>query len=360
MKPIDFQSLMRPSVRELVPYAVENIAHRIKMDTNENPYPWPPGLLQVVMQRLQEVDLNRYPNPSAEGLRELLAKQLKVSPFQIMLGNGSDELIQYILLAFGGPEVKALSPTPTFAMYEIVAKATGCQFIGVPLGPDLDLDEGALRAAIQREQPRILFLAYPNNPTGNCFRRESMEMLLSEFEGILVIDEAYFDFSQQSFLDRLPRQENLLIMRTLSKIGLAGLRVGILLGQEPLIQLISKVRLPYNLNTFSQIAAQVVLTHNDFIARQLKILIAERKRLYLSLQGLRGIRPYPSEANFLLFWAEDSARVFEGLLSRGILVRAFGDSGPLRGHLRVTVGRPEENDQFIEALEGLCGKGDRG
>jgi len=357
---IDFQSLLRPSVRDLIPYAMEKIGHRIKMDANEYPYPWPPELFQAVMAEVQRVDLNRYPDPCAEGLRCTLSEELHVSPSQIMLGNGSDELIQYILLTFGGPQVKVFSPTPTFAMYEIITRATGCQFIGVPLGPDLDLDEKAMRLAIEQERPRILFLAYPNNPTGNCFRRSSVEALLEEFEGILVIDEAYFDFSQKSFLDRLPQHENLLILRTLSKTGLAGLRVGILLGSESVIQMVSKVRLPYNLNTFSQVAAQVVLSQNDFISRQLSILIAERERLFRALQGMEGICPYPSEANFILFRAEASRRIYEGLLSQGILVRAFGNAGWLKDHLRVTVGRPEENELFLKTLEGLCRKGDRG
>ncbi len=357
MKSIDFSYLLRPSVRDLIPYQVEKVDHRMKMDANEYPYPWPPDLLFAVMEQLRRIELNRYPDPAAEGLRELLARQLWVRPSQIMLGNGSDELIQCILLAFGGPEVKTLSPVPTFAMYEIISKSTGCPFLGVPLDPDLDLDIPAMRLAIEKEQPRILFLAYPNNPTGNCFRRESVEVLLREFEGILVVDEAYFDFSGRSFLDHLSGQENLLIMRTLSKIGLAGLRVGILVGQESLIQLISKVRLPYNLNTFSQIAAQVVLSQKDFTGNQLQILIRERERLFNVLRGLNGIRPYPSEANFILFWAQDSPRIYEGLLSRGILVRAFGTAGALKDHLRVTVGRPEENDLFLQTLSELCRKG---
>ncbi len=356
---IDFQALLRPTVRDLSPYVVEKIEHRIKMDANENPYPWPPDLLNRVMEKLERTHLNRYPDPSAEELRVLLAGKYEVRPSQIMVGNGSDELIQYILLAFGGEGVKTLSPVPTFAMYEIASQATGCEFIGVPLGLDSDLDLAAMRSAIEKEKPRILFLAYPNNPTGNCFRAESVEALLQEFEGIVVIDEAYFDFSRRSFLPRLKEQENLLIMRTLSKIGLAGLRVGIVIGQESLIQMISRVRLPYNLNTFSQVAAVVVLSEDDFIDGQLEILIAERERVFLALAAMKGILPYPSEANFILVRAEDSQRLFRELLSRGILVRSFGTSGPLRNHLRVTVGRPEENDLFLETAEGLFRKGGR-
>jgi histidinol-phosphate aminotransferase len=213
-----------------------------------------------------------------------------------------------------------------------------------------------MRAAIQKEKPRILFLAYPNNPTGNCFGEERMEALLQEFEGIVVIDEAYFDFSRKSFLVRLKERENLLILRTLSKIGLAGLRVGILIGQESLIQMISRVRLPYNLNTFSQIAAVVVLSHDDFIRGQLEILLAERERVFLALGAMEGILPYPSEANFILLRAKNSQRLFRELLSRGILVRAFGASGPLQNHLRMTVGMPQENDLFLETTEGLFRK----
>jgi len=354
----DLQSLLRPSVRGLIPYSVEKCGSAIKMDANENPYPWPPELLRAVMAEMEKVDWNRYPDPCAEGLRQILSQQLQVGPPQIMLGNGSDELIQCILLAFGGPQVKTLSPVPTFAMYEIISCSTGCQFIGVPLGPDLDLDDSAMKAAIERERPRVLFLAYPNNPTGNCFRKSSMEMLLEEFEGIVVIDEAYFNFSAKSFLNQLARHENLLILRTLSKIGLAGLRVGILIGSENLIRMIFRVRLPYNLNTFSQVAAEVVLSRNDFIQQQLKTLIRERERVFLALQGMEGISPYASEANFILFRAREGKRIFEGLLSRGILVRAFGDAGSLKDHLRVTVGRPEENDLFLKAMEELCQKGE--
>ncbi|MDH7499367.1 MAG: histidinol-phosphate transaminase [candidate division NC10 bacterium] len=355
----DWESLLRPSVGDLVPYPVEKCDSAIKMDANEYPYPWPPELLRAVMAEMGKVDWNRYPDPCAEGLRQILSRQLQVSPSQIMVGNGSDELIQCVLLAFGGPQVKVLFPVPTFAMYEIISRSTGCQFVGVPLGPELDLDEAAMEEAIRREEPRLLFLAYPNNPTGNCFRRSTMEALLEGFEGIVVIDEAYFDFSGKTFLDHLGRHQHLLILRTLSKIGLAGLRVGIAIGSEPLIQMVSRVRLPYNLNTFSQVAASVVLSRNDFMKRQVKTLIRERERLFLALRGMEGISPYPSEANFLLFRAKEGRRIFEGLLSRGIRVRAFGPEGRLRDHLRVTVGRPEENDLFLRAMEELCRKGEQ-
>jgi histidinol-phosphate aminotransferase len=353
----DITSLLRPSVKGLAPYRVERGGSRLKMDANESPYSWPPELLEEVVAELRGVELNRYPDPSAEGLRGILSEQLGVRPERIVLGNGSDELIQYLLLAFGGPEVKVLSPVPTFPMYEIVALATGCRFVGVPLDPGFDLDLEAMRAAIDREAPRLLFLAYPNNPTGNCFRREFIVALLREFEGLVMIDEAYFHFSRKSFIDLLDQHQNLLILRSLSKIGLAGLRVGFLVGGERIIEAVCRVRLPYNVNTFSQVAARIILSRDEFVRRQVEILVAERERLFRELQSRAGIHPFPSEANFILFRAPKAETIFEGLRSRGILVRSFDGSGPLRDHLRVTVGKPEENDLFLEAMDALIEEG---
>ncbi len=248
--------LIRPEIRALKAYHVPDSAGLIKLDAMENPYTWPETLKQEWLEVLRAVPINRYPDPAAQALRTQLKQSLAVpAGMDVLLGNGSDELIQLILMGMARPGAVVLAPEPTFVMYKMIACFVGMQFVGVPLAADFGLDLAAMRAAIKQHQPAVVFLAYPNNPTGNLFDAAAIETLLQESPGLVVVDEAYHAFAQQSFMDRLGRFDNLLVMRTLSKQGLAGLRLGILAGDPAWLAEFDKLRLPYNINSLTQASA---------------------------------------------------------------------------------------------------------
>ncbi|RMD80790.1 MAG: histidinol-phosphate transaminase [Gammaproteobacteria bacterium] len=346
---------VRPQVRALRPYAVPPAGDLVKLDAMENPYRWPPELVEAWLERLRRVPLNRYPDPEAAALKAALRRVLGVPEAAgLVLGNGSDELIQMILLAVAGPGRVALAPEPTFSMYRILAAACGLDYVGVPLGEGFALDGPALLEALARHRPAVLFLAYPNNPTGNLFDRAWMERLLEAAPGLVVVDEAYAPFCDASFLDRAGAHPRLLVLRTLSKLGLAGLRLGLLAGPGPWLEEIGKLRLPYNIGVLTQASALFALEHWEVLEGQARRIRADRERLAQALGARPGVRAvYPSQANFLLFRVGRAPAVFEGLRRRGVLVRLLEGAGPgLEGCLRVTVGTPEENAAFLEALDG--------
>lgn len=347
--------LLRPEVLALRAYEVEQPEQMIKLDANENPYPPPPGVMAQIADGIGGLALNRYPDPAAVGLRRLIARRTGWPIEGILLGNGSDELIALLLAACGGDGAKLLLPTPTFSMYRHLGLCFGWGVEEVPLSTWFDIEAEALCERAKRCRPRLTIFAYPNNPTGNCFTRETMERLLATLPGLVVVDEAYHDFAGQTFLPRLPALRNLIVLRTLSKIGLAALRVGILLASPGLVRELNKVRLPYNVSCFSQLAAEIVLRDPGYIEEQVRVLLEERRRLFEGLRRCKGVVPYPSDANFILFRTrQPSPEVFEALRGRGVLVRDLGGQpGLLHNCLRVTVGRPEENQAFLDALTGL-------
>jgi len=296
--------------------------------------------------------IHRYPDPEAEDLKRLLAPRLGVAADQLLLGNGSDEMIQIVQMAVAGPGVTVLAPVPTFSMYEIGARALGLRFVGVPLDAAFRLDAGAWRAALERERPRAVFLATPGNPTGNCLDEAVILDSLDRCAGLVVVDEAYFDYSGRTLLPDLPRRPNLVVLRTLSKIGMAGLRLGILAAGRPVVAELNKVRLPYNLNVLSQVAARVALEHAEDIRANVRAILREREGLRLALRAFPAVEVFPSDANFLLLRTpHPAATVHRGLLARGVSVRIFGGPAALARCLRVTVGLPEENGRFLEALK---------
>jgi histidinol-phosphate aminotransferase len=345
--------LIRPEIRALKAYHVPDARGLIKLDAMENPYAWPAALKQEWLKILCDVPINRYPDPSAKALRAQLRQALAVpAGMDVLLGNGSDELIQLILMGVTRPDAVVLAPTPTFVMYEMIATFVGMRFVGVPLAADFGLDLAAMRAAIQQHQPAVVFLAYPNNPTGNLFDEQAIETLLRESPGLVVVDEAYHAFAQQSFMDHLGRYDNLLVMRTLSKQGLAGLRLGILAGDQAWLAEFDKLRLPYNINSLTQASAGFALKHKDVLDEQAARLRAERARLLQELAALPGVQVWPSDANFILFRTAKSAdTVFAALRQQGVLIKNLsGNGGVLANCLRVTVGTPDENAAFTAAL----------
>jgi histidinol-phosphate aminotransferase len=333
-------------------YEAEDPGRLVKLDANENPYPPPAELRERIARAAGELALNRYPDPEAGEVRRLLAARSGWRREGILLGNGSDELIVLLLAACGGEGATLLVPTPTFSMYRHIALTMGWRVEEVPLTADFALDEGALLARAAAATPRLSVFASPNNPTGNLFDRAALERYLAAASGVVVIDEAYHDFAGASVVPLLARHDNLVVLQTLSKIGLAALRLGILLASPELCRELNKVRLPYNVGAFPQAAARIVLESPGFLEGQLRSLRSERARIAEGLSRLGGVTVYPSDANFLLFRTVHASRsVFEGLRSRGVLVRDLGgQAGPLQRCLRVTVGTPVENSAFLEAL----------
>ncbi len=343
---------VRPEVAALSAYHVPDASGLIKLDAMENPYPLPEDLVQPWLERLRGVALNRYPDPHAEGLKARLRRVMGLpAEAPLVLGNGSDELIQMLALAVGGPGRVVLAPEPGFVMYRMIARFTGMDYVGVPLTVDFDLDLAAMLAAIERHRPALVFLAYPNNPTGNLFDAAAMEAVIEAAPGLVVVDEAYTAFAEASFIDRLGRWPNLLLMRTLSKLGLAGLRLGLLAGPAPWLDEIEKVRLPYNINSLTQASAEFALDHYGVFEAQTRRIRAQRARLAEALAALPQVRVFPSRANFILVRVPDAERWFEALLARGILVKKLHGSHPALEHcLRLTVGSEAENDRLLAAL----------
>jgi len=345
--------LIRPEIRALKGYHVPDARGLIKLDAMENPYTWPEALKQEWLEVLRDVPINRYPDPAAQALRAQLKASLAVpAGMDVLLGNGSDELIQLILMGVARPDAVVLAPEPTFVMYRMIASFVGMRFVGVPLATDFGFDLAAMRAAIKQHRPAVVFLAYPNNPTGNLFDEQAIETLLRESPGLVVVDEAYHAFAEQSFMGRLERYDNLLVMRTLSKQGLAGLRLGILAGDPAWLAEFDKLRLPYNINSLTQASAGFALKHKDVLDEQAARLRAERARLLQDLAALSGVQVWPSAANFILFRTNKPADVvFAALRQQGVLVKNLsGAGGALANCLRVTVGTPEENAAFIASL----------
>ncbi|MEK7717391.1 MAG: histidinol-phosphate transaminase, partial [Pseudomonadota bacterium] len=298
--------MIRPEIRVLKAYHVPDASGLVKLDAMENPYSWPEDVRREWMEVLQGVALNRYPDPDARRLRERLRTALDVpAGMELILGNGSDELIQTILMAVSNPNAAVLAPTPTFVMYEMIATFTGMKFAGVPLQPDFSLDMPAMLKAIETHKPAVIFLAYPNNPTGNLFSRENVARVIEASPGLVVLDEAYHAFAGHSFMDRLGKHDNLLVMRTLSKQGLAGLRLGILAGPAPWLAEFNKVRLPYNIGSLTQTSAEFALTHLALLDEQARQIRRDREQLFQALGRLRGVQAWPSQTNFILFRVEN-------------------------------------------------------
>jgi len=352
--------VLRPELARLTAYHVPPAAGMVKLDAMENPYSWPPAMIDEWLLRLREAALNRYPDPSADAVRDALRVSAEVpADAEILLGNGSDELIQLILMAVSGREAVILAPEPTFVMYRQLAEGMGLRFVGVPLRPhDFSLDMAAMRAAILAHAPTVIFLAYPNNPTGNLFAEADVGELLALAPGLVVLDEAYLPFAGTSFMPRVAAHDGLLVMRTLSKLGLAGLRLGYLVGAPAWIREFDKLRLPYNINVLTQISAEFALSRPEVFAAQVADILEQREQVYRALDGISGVRAFPSRANFILFELLDQnpLTVFEALRTRGVLVKSFSaTAGPLRRCLRVTVGKPDENAQFLAALQAALG-----
>lgn len=345
---------LRADVQGMHGYAVQPSAGLVKVDTMENPFRLPDALRKELGERLAEVALNRYPAERGDVLRAELARHADMpADCDIMLGNGSDELISLLTLAADVPGNVVMAPLPGFVMYEMSARLQGLKFVGVPLTSDFELDGPAMLAAVREHQPALLYLAYPNNPTANLWDDDVIDALIEAAPGLVVIDEAYQPFAARDSLARLRRHEHVLLMRTMSKFGLAGVRIGYLMGRKPLIAELDKLRPPFNVSVLNCETALFALEHVDEYARQAATIRAERDKLLRELQALPGVKAYPSEANMILARVPDAKRVFEGMRARGVLIKNVSGLHPLLANcVRITIGTPEENPQTLAALYG--------
>lgn len=348
MKP---QDLVRPEILALKAYPVPQSEGMVKLDAMENPYSLPEQTRRQLAEVLSRVDLNRYPDPAAPKLRELLRRKMRVpAGMEVLLGNGSDDLIQIVTLALARPGAVMMYPGPTFVMYAMNATFFGMRAVQAGLRDDFSLDLDDFLKAIGEHKPALIYIAYPNNPTGVLYPEQDVLAIIRAAEGLVVLDEAYHVFAQKTFMPRLAEFPNLVVMRTVSKLGLAGIRLGYLAARPEWVEQFNKVRQVYNVNVLTQAAAAFMLEHLDVLEEQAARIRLERKILGEALKALKGVTVFPSEANFFLVRVPDADRTFEALKRQGVLVRNL--NGPaLKNCLRVTVGTPDENRILLDALK---------
>ncbi len=353
------EQLLRPEILDLHAYPVPDSTGMIKLDAMENPYALPLSLRDEIARLVADAPLNRYPDAAAHALKASIREVINPPPaMQILLGNGSDEIIQLLTMATAKPGNTLMSVEPSFVMYKMIAAFTGMQYVGVPLNADFTLDLPATLTAIKQHQPALIFLAYPNNPSGNLFDAAAVEQIIAAAPGLVVVDEAYYAFTRASFIPMLARYPNLLVMRTFSKLGMAGLRLGFLVGSAAWLAQLEKLRLPYNIGVLTQQVALKLLQHHAVLLQQAEQIKLDRMQLQQRLSAMKNVQPFTSEANFILFRVPPTSstpratHVFEGLKRRGVLIRNLSTGHPLLADcLRVTVGTPQENERFSVALQ---------
>ena len=342
--------LVRPEVLAMSAYPVADAAGMVKLDAMENPYPLPPALQRQLAERLASVALNRYPEPNPRALRELIQRKMRVpAGMELLLGNGSDDLIQILTLALARPGAALMYPSPTFVMYGMNAAFSRMCAVPVALREDFSFDADAFIARMREEQPALVFLAYPNNPTGVLYPEADVARVIEAAPGLVVLDEAYHVFAGKTFMGALSKYPNLVVLRTVSKLGLAGIRLGYLAGRPEWIEQLNKVRQVYNVNVLTQAAATFVLEHLEVLEGQAAEIRAERAKLHAALSTMPALTVFPSAANFFLLRVPDAARSYEALVRQGVLVRNLHPG--LANCLRVTVGTADENRILLNALK---------
>ncbi|SDJ85321.1 histidinol-phosphate transaminase [Natronincola ferrireducens] len=345
-------SLVKKSVKSLIPYRVEECQDAIKLDANENnnvAY----LLNQKIAKALMELKVNQYPDSDCCRLRGQLGRELGLSPQQLLMGCGSDQLISLVINSFVGEGDKVLTLTPTFGMYKLSTQIAGGATVEVPLGEDFTFDFYSFMKALRRESPKVIFLTTPNNPTGGIIPREQLIKIIEYANAIVVVDEAYYEFCGETVIDLVNYYPNLVVLRTLSKgYGLAGARVGYAAGGRGIMGILYKVKPPYNVSSISQLAAQVCLDNRGFIEAEIQEVIKEREKLRTALEAM-GMKVYKSYGNFLLCRLDKAKEMYNYLLENKVLVRYFGEEGPLAGCLRITIGTKEENQLVLKLLQEI-------
>jgi histidinol-phosphate aminotransferase len=345
------ERVIREEIRSTTAYFVPAPAGMVKLDAMENPYGLPAGLRREIAEAVASAELNRYPDPSAPALVARLRAVMAIpDEYELMLGNGSDELIHVMIEACAKPGAVIMTPSPTFVMYSVYTKLCGLRYVPVPLNADFTLDAARFVEAMNEHRPAIVFLAYPNPPAGNLFPEAEIERIVAAAPGLVVLDEAYQPFARRTFMDRLGRFRNMVVLRTLSKLGLAGIRLGYLTGRGEWIGEFDKARSPYNVNVLTQLVAEKVLARHEVLDEQARMICAERGRLADALRAFPGVVTYPSDANFVLARMPDALRVLASLKRQGVLVKGFPEHPMVKDCLRLTVGTPAENDRLLGAL----------
>lgn len=356
------ESLVREEIKAMHSYHVPDSSGYLKLDAMENPNPWPGALEQEWLEKMKSVDVNRYPDPSCKELKAGIRSLLKLdaleaaadTEFEILLGNGSDEIIQILAMALSSQERGILGVEPSFVMYRMIASFVGVDYHSVDLKDDFSLDLPETLSAIQEHNPALVFLAAPNNPTGNVFPERDVEEIVEATQGLVVLDEAYMAFTDSDLLGFLARYPNVVVMRTFSKVGLAGLRLGFLIGAKAWVSQFEKLRLPYNINVLTQASAALAIEHYGMLASQCDGLKEARTELFELLAATDGLEVFDSEANFILVRCLNaSARdVFEAMKSEGVLIKCLDGAHRLLDNcLRLTVGSPQQNRVMVEALQ---------
>lgn len=351
------QRWVRDDIRKLAAYPVPDASGLLKLDAMENPFTWPEELHAQWQARLADVHVNRYPHPDAPAVKAGLRRVMNIDErWDVLLGNGSDELIQLIALAVAGKGRTLMAPEPSFVMYRMIAQYLGMDYVGVPLTERFEIDLESTLARIEREQPALIFLAQPNNPTGNLWGDEKLRRIIEAAPGLVVMDEAYTAFTEADYLPWLEDYPNLLILRTLSKVGLAGLRLGVLIADPAWTVEINKLRLPYNIGNLVQASASFALDHFEVFEQQTRELVAQRAQLIDNLSALPALSVYDSQANFVLVRtaAGRAGAIHQGLKDAGVLIKKLDGSHPLLADcLRITVGSADENARLLAALKPL-------
>ena len=344
--------VIRADVRAMSAYPVQHAAGFVKLDAMENPHSLPGWLREEIVGVTRQADINRYPDPDAPALKKRLRDVMAVpDQCDLILGNGSDEIIAMMINAVAGPDVVIMSIAPTFTMFKMSSAIARAKYVGVPLNSDFSLDADRVIAAMAENSPAIVFIAYPNNPSGNLFDEMALQRVIEHAPGLVVIDEAYHVFARNSFMSRLPAFPNMVVMRTLSKLGLAGLRLGYAAARPAWIHEFDKVRGPYNVGVLTQLIAEKILSHHRVLEDQAGEIISERIKLEHALKKMSGVTPFPSVANFILLRVADANAVHTGLMDRGVLVRNLHGSHPLLDQcVRFTVGTTDENEVLMRAF----------
>ena len=341
---------LRKDIQSISAYHVPNSDNFLKLDAMESPFVPNQDFQNEFTDFLSKVEINRYPNPTADEVEQSLRNLMGVDDsYGVLLGNGSDELIQILAMACGEKE-SIMSFSPSFVMYEMIAKFASLNYLDSPL-IDFDINLKEALNLIETQKPKIIFIAYPNNPTGNLFNREKIETIIKSTDALVVLDEAYYAYSDDTFLNDIAKYENLVLLRTISKIGFAGVRLGLLIGSQEIVSELNKIRLPYNINSLTQAACRFLLNKKDYLQSHANLIVNERKKLIESLKKYKNIIVFPSQANFVLIKTEESEKFFNFLLEKKILIKNLSKMKGLKNYLRITIGSQEDNSIFSSALD---------
>ncbi|MFC2091385.1 histidinol-phosphate transaminase [Elusimicrobiota bacterium] len=342
------KELISQKIRKLKAYRVESIAAgEIKLDAQENPYDLDKRVRSLIDAQISRTSLNRYPDPRYRRLKKQVARYCGVSDDNILVGNGSDELIMDLFMCCGGPGRTAVFPEPTFSMYRILSDLTDTRHTGIKMDSEFRLPW----KKIVQADPDIVFIAYPNNPTGNCFSRDKIIKIIEQTDALVVVDEAYYEFSGKTFVKYIKKYKNLVVLRTFSKaFSLAGIRCGYIAANNDFLKQLRKVQLPYNMSILNQKILQVVMEESPHVLKSTEKILESRSRMYSRLKKIPSLTLYPSDANFILMKLKNIDAVLTRLKKNRIAVRKFS-SADLQDHLRVTIGTEEENESFLSTLE---------